>query len=54
MKFQKDEVNLFNENDWTDMFDFMVDAMVRIEKATKFRIMEVRKKLIEKLNSSEI
>lgn len=54
IKYQKNDVNIYNENDWPTMIDFITDAMVRLENAFKIPIIEVRKKLIEKLNSNEI
>lgn len=54
IKYQKEEVNIFNENDWPVMLEFLVDAMVRLEKAFKDPISEVRQELIKKLNSNEI
>ena len=47
IKYQKEEVNIFNKNDWPIMIDFLIDAMVRLEKAFKLQLIEVRKKLNE-------
>ncbi|MCP8616380.1 DUF4268 domain-containing protein [Salirhabdus salicampi] len=49
IKYQKDDVNVFNEDDWHKMINFMVDSMLKLEQAFRNPIFEVRKKLIEKL-----
>lgn len=48
IKYQKDEVNIFNEADWPDMLDFLVDAMVRMESVFRIPLAEMKKKLNEK------
>mgnify|MGYP003774273049 CR=1 FL=1 len=52
IKYQKVDVNIFNDNDWGIIFDFMVDAMVRLEKTFKARLNEVKKKDNSILNAN--
>lgn len=54
IKYQKDDVNVFNELDWPNMIAFMVDSMVRFEKAFKKPLIEVRKLLIAKIKSEDV
>jgi hypothetical protein len=54
IKYQKDDVNIFNDGDWETMINFMVSSMVKLENSFKIPIIEVRKNLISKLNSDEI
>ncbi|MFE1242961.1 DUF4268 domain-containing protein [Fictibacillus sp. NPDC058756] len=54
IKYQKDDVNIFNDGDWETMINFMVTSMVKLENSFKIPIIEVRKNLISMLNSVEI
>ncbi|UOQ44066.1 DUF4268 domain-containing protein [Halobacillus salinarum] len=54
IKYQKDDVNIYNEEDWEDMINFMVTSMLNLENAFQKPISEVRSKLISKLNTDEI
>jgi hypothetical protein len=54
IKYQKEDVNIYNEGDWETMINFMVSSMVKLENSFKVPIIEVRKNLISKLNSVEI
>lgn len=50
IKYQIENVNIFNREDWPKMIEFLTDSMSRLERATKKPLKEVRAKLIEKLD----
>ncbi|MEQ6378591.1 DUF4268 domain-containing protein [Bacillaceae bacterium S4-13-56] len=54
VKFQKDNVDVFNQDDWDEMIIFMVDSMIRLEHAFKESLSEVRQKLISRLNQGDV
>ncbi len=45
VKHQLDNVDYFNKDDWSKMIEFMVDGMLRMEKAFKEPLAKVRLKL---------
>ncbi len=44
VKFALTNVSIFNEQDWTKMIAFMVDAVPRFERAFKKRIQELNRR----------
>jgi hypothetical protein len=54
IKYQKEDVNIYNDGDWETMINFMVTSMVKLENSFKTPMIEVRKNLISKLNSDAI
>ena len=42
IKYQSDDFNVFNEDDWERMIDFLVDGMVRMERAFKKPLSDIR------------
>jgi hypothetical protein len=44
VKFELSNVSIFNEQDWTKMIAFMVDAVPRFERAFKKRIQELNRR----------
>lgn len=45
IKYQKDEVNVFDEEDWTEMIKFLLDVVPRMEKAFRKPVQNVRNNL---------
>jgi hypothetical protein len=45
IKYQQNEVNVFNKDDWPKMISFLIDAMVRFEKALKEPLNKINQKL---------
>lgn len=45
IKYQLDGVDVFNEDDWTKMNDFMIDAALRMHKAFKTPVQQLRARL---------
>lgn len=45
IKHQLDNVDYFNKDDWNKMIEFMVDGMLRLEKAFKEPLAKVRLRL---------
>jgi len=52
IKYQKNDVDYFNKDDWEQMIEFMIDGMERLEKAFKDPITTVKAKLKAKGNDS--
>jgi len=50
IKYQLDGVNLYDENDWDSMIEFMSDAMIRLHDVFDKYIQEVKLQLTEFLN----
>ncbi|MBI5696429.1 MAG: DUF4268 domain-containing protein [Nitrospirae bacterium] len=48
IKFELKGVDVFNKDDWPKMVDFMVDGMIRMEKAFKEHLARINKKLKSK------
>lgn len=46
--YQNNDYNLFQEEQWDDMIQFLVDGMIRLEKAFKPYIAKVKSKLAQK------
>ncbi|MBI3896203.1 MAG: DUF4268 domain-containing protein [Acidobacteria bacterium] len=45
IKYQKDGVNIFNQEDWPKMNEFMIDAAIRMHKAFREPVQAFRSKL---------
>ncbi len=52
IKYEKNNIDYFNKDDWDQMIEFMVDGMDRLEKAFKDPISTVKAKLKAKGNDS--
>jgi hypothetical protein len=53
IKYEKNDVDYFNKNDWQQMIVFMVEGMERLEKAFKDPIATVKTKLKAKGSNSD-
>lgn len=42
IKYLQEDVSIFNENDWPMMIDFLVDSMIRLERAFREPILQER------------
>ena len=51
IKYEKSELSIFEKDDWPDMVAFMIDAMVRLEKALQMPIKEVNKVFKNRIGS---
>lgn len=54
IKYQKDHLNVFDEDDWPEMIRFMTSSMERLETTFKAFLPEVRIGLIEKMKAEDI
>ncbi len=45
IKYEKTGLSIFENNDWPKMIDFLIDAIIRLEKALQVSIREVNKML---------
>jgi len=50
IKYELNNVDYFNKEDWTQMINFMVDAMVNLEKTFREPISKIKSKLKTKIN----
>ena len=53
IRCQLEGVNYFDEDDWTEMIDFMVDSLDRLVLAFKKPLKEVRQKLLKNIGKVE-
>ena len=44
IRYQLEDVSVFNEDDWTKMIDFLVESMIRLEAACSEPLLKVRSK----------
>lgn len=47
IKYQLDGVSLYDENDWDEMIEFLIDSMIRLHKAFENDMKIVREELME-------
>lgn len=52
--YRQEFVNVFDENDWGKMYDFVIDSIVRLEKAVKNYFPIVKKELVQMLNANNV
>lgn len=45
IRYQQDNVNVFNEEDWPEMNEFLIKNIIRLVKTFKEQILTVKKKL---------
>lgn len=50
IKYQLDGVNLYDENDWDEMIEFLIDSMISLHKAFEKDIKVVREELANFIN----